>query len=85
MKRLTIRNSDGSHSQPTDLRFHEVFERLAEYEDTGLSPSQIMKIKAAYPDLEEEVSRIKYEADNTAANIRQVIEDVRVTDPLTEE
>lgn len=33
MKRLTIRNSDGSVSQPTHSTFEKVFNRLAEYED----------------------------------------------------
>lgn len=33
MKRLTIRNSDGSVSQPTDLKWAEALEKLAEYED----------------------------------------------------
>lgn len=33
MKRLTIRNSDGSVSQPTDLKWGEALERLAMYED----------------------------------------------------
>ena len=33
MGRLTIRNSDGSVSQPTDLRWADAFMKLAEYED----------------------------------------------------
>ena len=33
MKRLTIRNSDGSVSQPTDLKWAEALEKLADYED----------------------------------------------------
>ena len=33
MKRLTIRNSDGTVSQPTDLRWADALERLAQYED----------------------------------------------------
>lgn len=43
MKRLTIRNSDGSVSQPTDLKWAEALERLAAYEDTGLEPEEIEK------------------------------------------
>lgn len=31
--RLTIRNSDGSVSQPTDLKWSEALEKLAHYED----------------------------------------------------
>lgn len=41
MKRLTIRNSDGSVSQPMDLRWDEALKRLAAYEDTGLTPEEI--------------------------------------------
>lgn len=33
MKRLTIRNSDGSVSQPTSTTIKAVFEKLADYED----------------------------------------------------
>lgn len=33
MDRLTIRNSDGSVSQPTDMKWAEALERLADYED----------------------------------------------------
>lgn len=33
MKRLTIRNGDGSVSQPTDLNWAEALEKLADYED----------------------------------------------------
>lgn len=45
LKRLTIRNSDGSISQPTHSTFEKVFKRLTEYEDTGLTPEEIMKMK----------------------------------------
>lgn len=41
MKRLTIRNGDGSVSQPTDMKWSEALERLASYEDTGLMPDQV--------------------------------------------
>ena len=41
MKRLTIRNSDGSVSQPVDLKWDEALERLAAYEDSGLTPDQV--------------------------------------------
>lgn len=33
MERLTIKNSDGSYSQPTDTNFHEIFNKLGELED----------------------------------------------------
>ncbi len=41
MDRLTIRNGDGSVSQPTDLRWAEALDKLAAYEDTGLSPEEV--------------------------------------------
>lgn len=44
MDRLTIRNRDGSVSQPTDLRWAEALEKLAAYEDTGLSPKEIKNL-----------------------------------------
>lgn len=34
MERLTMRNSDGSVSQPTSTTVEAAFERLASYEDT---------------------------------------------------
>lgn len=40
MERLTIRNSDGSVSQPTWLNWADALERLAAYEDTGLEPCE---------------------------------------------
>lgn len=46
MERLTIRNSDGSVSQPTNTTVEAVFYRLAAYEDTGLTPEEIMALTA---------------------------------------
>ena len=40
-KRLTIRNRDGSVSQLTDLKWAEVLEKFADYEDSGLTPAEI--------------------------------------------
>lgn len=45
MERLTIRNSDGSVSQPTDLKWAEALDRLAAYEDMGLTPEQCENAK----------------------------------------
>lgn len=47
MNRLTIRNSDGSVSQPTNLNWAKALERLAEYEDTGLTPDEVEHLKLA--------------------------------------
>ena len=41
MQRLTIRNSDGSVSQPMGLDWAKALEKLAAYEDTGLTPEDI--------------------------------------------
>lgn len=41
MERMTIRNSDGSVSQPTDLKWAEALEKLADYEDSGLTPAEV--------------------------------------------
>lgn len=46
MERLTIRNSDGSVSQPMDLRWADALNRLAAYEDTGLEPEEIDGIRS---------------------------------------
>ncbi len=39
--RQTIRNSDGTVSQPTNLDWAAALEKLAAYEDTGLEPEEI--------------------------------------------
>lgn len=41
MKRMTIRNSDWTVSQPTNLNWENVLYRLTAYEDTGLEPEEI--------------------------------------------
>ena len=45
MKRMTIRNSDWTVSQPTNLNWENVLYRLAAYEDTGLEPEDIVGLK----------------------------------------
>lgn len=54
MERLAIRNSDGSVSQPTDLRWAEALERLADYEDTNLMPEEFKSYWAFFEDLVED-------------------------------
>lgn len=51
MERMTIRNSDGSVSQPTDLKWAEALDRLAAYEDTGLTPAEVSAIVKEWSDL----------------------------------
>lgn len=48
MERLTIRNRDGSVSQPMDLRWADALEKLADYEDTGLEPGEIKSLEAEW-------------------------------------
>lgn len=45
MERLTIRNGDGSVSQPTSTTVGAAFERLALYEDTGFTPADVRDIR----------------------------------------
>lgn len=47
--RLTIRNSDGSVSQPTNVTIESVFERLAEYEDAE-EQGRLIKLPCAVGD-----------------------------------
>lgn len=47
MDRLTIRNSDGSVSQPLNLNWAAALERLAACEDTGLDPVEAAAIENA--------------------------------------
>lgn len=44
MERLTIRNSDGTVSQPTNLNWAEALELLARYEDTGYTPEDFDRL-----------------------------------------
>lgn len=71
MERLTIRNGDGSVSQPTDSTFEKVFNKLAEYEDTGMEPRDIRRMKDFPPDnfsigliFEQYMKRIKELQEN---------------------
>ena len=48
MKRLTMRNADGSVSQPTATTVEDVFYRLAEYEDLGKTPEELHQILIRY-------------------------------------
>ena len=45
MKRMTIRNSDWTVSQPTNPNWENVLYRLADYEDTGLEPEEIYEVR----------------------------------------
>lgn len=66
MKRMTIRNPDGTVSQPTDLKWAEALERLAAYEDSGLTPGQVRCIMGDALTLNLD--------DETAQNLAELIE-----------
>lgn len=48
MERMTIRNSDGSVSQPTDLKWAEAIDCLAAYEGTGLTPGEVYSMSGEW-------------------------------------
>lgn len=58
MERLTIKNSDGTVSQPLDLRWSDALYRLAAYEDTGLEPEEIVEMKDALSEIRKDVDGI---------------------------
>lgn len=49
-ERLTIRNSDGSVSQPTDLRWADALSKLADYEDLGMTMEELQIVAKANRD-----------------------------------
>lgn len=59
MERLTISNSNGSVSVPALVRERELAIRLAAYEDTGLEPEEIGKLKTAYDENHDPSSLVK--------------------------
>ena len=75
MERMTIRNSDGSVSQPTDLKWAEALERLSAYEDTGLEPEEVRGIKTAYDECQ-----LPYEVVATGADAVRVIKFLEAED-----
>lgn len=58
MERLTMRNSDGSVSQPLDLQWAEALGRLADYEDTGLGPNEVKQLKTDVEDIKKSVEAL---------------------------
>lgn len=73
MKRLTIRNSDGTVSQPTHSTFENVFNRLAEYEDTGLEPEEILTGKELAEVACALISLKEYKSLGTIDHIRELL------------
>lgn len=44
MERLTMRNADGSVSHPANTAVKAIVDRLADYEGTGLTPEEIIRL-----------------------------------------
>jgi len=63
MKRLTIRNSDGTVSQPASTTVEDVFNRLADYEDTGVTPDEIEEMKIALCDKQAQLENTRCEGE----------------------
>lgn len=61
-QRLTIRNSDGTVSQPTKTTFEKALYRLAEYEDLGYTPEELKQILSKI-DCENQISSNDDEVD----------------------
>lgn len=59
MRRLTIRNSDGTVSQPIDLRWADALEKLATYEDAGLEPETVSKIRDVILEISGNIDRLR--------------------------
>ena len=69
MERLTIRNSDGTVSQPTSTTVEAVFYRLADYEDTDREPAEILKLEQVYRTAVNELCYmcVKYKQEHEGA------------------
>lgn len=61
MERLTMRNSDGSYSQPTHTTFEAMFYRLAEFEDfmEEVGAESLAEIETCIVDLNKENQTLK--------------------------
>lgn len=61
MERLTMRNSDGSYSQPTHTTFEAMFYRLAEFEDfmEEVGAESLDEIETCIVDLSKENQTLK--------------------------
>lgn len=59
MKRMTIRNSDSSVSQPTSSTVEDVLYRLADFEDLEMEPQVIRQLVADAADMEAQLDNWK--------------------------
>ena len=74
MERLTIRNSDGSVSQPTGLNWEEALNRLAAYEDTGMTPKEVHDMLAREVSKKPRIHRA-YEEEKTNDSMDKIPEE----------
>ena len=79
MERLTIKNSDGSYSQPTHTTFEKMFYKLAEFEDfleeQGIeSLRDLKRIVEAYKLVKETVSSREIPLSKTLQIVRKLLE-----------
>ena len=58
--RLTIRNSDGSVSQPTDLRWADALSKLADYEDAEEQGRLVILPEKLYDFYDWDVTGVRY-------------------------
>lgn len=72
MERLTIRNSDGTVSQPTSATIEDVFYRLAAYEDTGLMPEDIKAVREREDGLAQLLAQVSCNCAVTYTRLREL-------------
>lgn len=73
MDRLTIRNSDGTVSQPATTTIEDVFYRLAKYEDTGLKPEEIKDLQCGYRNQYESLTFLLCETGCEVSHVRELL------------
>ena len=61
MERLTIKNSDGTYSQPTHTTFEKMFYKLAEFEDfmEEVGAESLDELENCIVDLKQETQALK--------------------------
>ena len=77
MKRLTIRNGDGSVSHPLGVTVADVFFRLADFEDIGCEPRELTMEKDR---LEAEIRHLKQENKKLGMSLLQAQRDMALLD-----
>lgn len=73
MERLTIRNSDGSVSQPTSTNYADVFVKLAAYEDICPDPEEIAKLLAEQKRITSVMAEVGIEKYELSTMLKQAL------------